>query len=468
MPLKFYNTLTRKKDEFEPPKDGFIRLYTCGPTVYDHAHIGNLRSYIFADVLRRVLKYNGYTVRWVMNITDVDDKTIKRTVDEFGPNATKENLREYTDKYFASFKEDLGKLNIPTDEPEIEFIRVSEKIPEIKDFIKKLIGLGYAYKTDDGVYFSIEKYQEKFGDYGSLVGENFLKGKKTGMRVKVDEYEKENLSDFALWKGRDPSDGNIFWPDPELGDGRPGWHIECSVINHEGFGGKPTDIHTGGVDLIFPHHTNEIAQSQPFYKPFVKFWLHNEHLLVDGKKMAKSAGNFFTLRNLENDPELSRIKNIGLAFRYLALQTKHRSPMNFTKSALLAAYSGLETLSRYRFDKPFSSVSNTNYEDAFREDLNDDLNTAGAIGTLYQLIGYKGDVVDVLADKMADVLGISFLKSVQEDIQIPFIIQALVDKREKCRVNKQFVQSDGLRKEINDLGYELEDTPDGPKIWRKI
>src|SRR3989344_2665129 len=276
MPLRLYNTLSREIEEFsaqggsapggKPPS---VNLYTCGPTVYESAHIGNLRSYIFSDVLRRALKYNGYKVNWVMNITDIDDKTIKRTVDKYGPTATPKELREYTEKYFASFKEDLKKINIPIDEPEIKFIRVSEKIDAIKNFIKKLIKLGYAYKTDDGVYFSIKKYQEKFGDYGGLVCENFLKGKKTGTRVKLDEYEKENINDFAIWKGHDPSDADIFWSDDELGEGRPGWHIECSVINHEAFGGEATDIHTGGVDLIFPHHTNEIAQTQPLYKPFV-------------------------------------------------------------------------------------------------------------------------------------------------------------------------------------------------------
>lgn len=465
MPVRLYNTLSRKIEEFKPVSGNTVNLYTCGPTVYDSAHIGNLRSYIFADVLRRALKYNGYKVNWVMNITDIDDKTIKRTVDKYGLRATPKELREYTDKYFKEFKKDLVLVNIPTDSKNITFIKVSDKIREIKNFIKELIKLGYAYKTDDGVYFNIEKYQEKFGDYGDLVGKGFLEGKKPGARVKVDEYEKENLSDFALWKKRDKSDGNIFWPDEELGDGRPGWHIECSVINKIAFGGAPTDIHTGGADLMFPHHTNEIAQSQPIYKPFVNHWAHCEYLLVDGKKMAKSAGNFYTLKDLEKE-----MSDAGMTLRYLTLQTHYRKQMNFTKSALIsankAAKSALELFSKYRFQKPFPHVSKTNYEDVFREDLNDDLNTAGALGTLYMLLGYKGEIVSGLADKMADILGIQFIKTAKK-AEIPLKIKKLADKREEYRRNEQFIEADRLRKEIYALGFIVEDGLEGPVIKPK-
>ncbi|MDP3948605.1 MAG: cysteine--tRNA ligase [bacterium] len=461
MPLRLYNTLSREIEEFKPASGNTVNLYTCGPTVYDSAHIGNLRSYIFSDVLRRALKYNGYKVNWVMNITDIDDKTIKRTVDKYGPTATPKELREYTDKYFEDFKKDLKSVNIPTDSKNITFIKVSDKIEEIKNFIKELIKAGFAYKTDDGVYFSIEKYQKKFGDYGALVGKDFLKGKKVGARVKVDEYEKENLSDFALWKARDKSDGNIFWEDETLGDGRPGWHIECSVINKIAFGGAATDIHTGGVDLIFPHHTNEIAQSQPIYKPFVNHWAHCEHLLVDGKKMAKSAGNFYTLKDLERE-----IPSAGLIFRYLTLQTNYRKQMNFTMTALKAAKSGLEILSKYKSDESFQRVSKTNYEDAFREDLNDNLNTAGALGVLYMLVGYKGEVVKSLANKMADALGIELLPA-EKDVEIPLKIKELAAKREECRRNEQFIDADRLRKEIDALGFIVEDTTEGPIIKPK-
>jgi len=456
MPLRLYNTLSKEIEEFKPADDA-VNLYTCGPTVYDSAHIGNLRSYIFADVLRRALKYNGYKVNWVMNITDVDDKTIKRTVDKYGPEATPKELREYTDEYFEGFKKDLAKVNVPTDSGNITFIRVSDKIEEIKNFIKELIKDGYAYKTEDGVYFSIEKYQKKFGDYGNLVGPGFLEGKKVGARVKVDEYEKENLSDFALWKKRDESDGNIFWEDKELGDGRPGWHIECSVINKEAFGGAPTDIHTGGVDLIFPHHTNEIAQSQPIYKPFVNHWAHCEHLLVDGKKMAKSADNFYTLKDLEKE-----IDGAGMAFRYLTLLTNYRKQMNFTMAALMAAKSGWEGLSKYEYDG--TSNPEVNYADDFKDDLDDDLNTAGSLGVLYTQLGHKGD--RVLAGNMADVLGIEF-PAPAEKAEIPSKIRELADEREKYRRNEQFIEADRLRKEIDALGFIVEDTPEGPAVRLK-
>ncbi len=457
MPLRLYNTLSRKIEEFAPSAGDTVNLYTCGPTVYDNAHIGNLRSYIFADVLRRALKYNGYKVNWVMNITDVDDKTIKRTIDKYGPKATPKELREYTDEYFESFKKDLAEVNVDTDSENITFIRVSDKIEEIKKFIKELIKAGYAYKTDDGVYFSIEKYQKDFGDYGDLVGPNFLEGKKVGARVKVDEYEKENLSDFALWKARDESDGNIFWKDKELGEGRPGWHIECSVINKEAFGGAPTDIHTGGVDLIFPHHTNEIAQSQPVYRPFVNHWSHCEHLLVDGKKMAKSAGNFYTLKDLEKE-----IPDAGAAFRYLALLTNYRKQMNFTMPGLLAAKAGLEGLNKYGPDG--SHDSGMDYEDDFKEDLNDDLNTAGSLGVLYTQLAHNGD--KALAEKMAYILGIKFIEAA-ETAEIPRKIKEMAAKREEYRRNEQFIDADRLRKEIDALGFIVEDTPEGPAVKSK-
>lgn len=458
IPLRIYDTLSgEKKDISSEAKGKKINLYTCGPTVYDVAHIGNLRSFIAADVLRRVLTYNGYQVYWAMNITDVDDKTIKRTVDEFGAKATPADLRKYTDRYLTQFKKDLMAVNIPTDAKTIKFIRVSDTIGEIKKFIKKLMKLGYAYKTDDGVYFHIQKYQEKFGDYGDLVGKDFLKGKRVGARVKVDDYEKENLSDFALWKARDASDGNIFWPDDELGDGRPGWHIECSVINQIAFGGSPTDIHTGGVDLIFPHHTNEIAQSQPVYdpSPFVRHWFHSEHLLVDGKKMAKREGNFYTLIDLEK-----KVPNAGMAFRYLTLYTHYRSPTNFTLTALKAAQSGLEHLSKDRFLESSPARPDASYEKAFLEDLNDDLNTSSALATLYQFVGNKE--TGARADDMAEALGMRFVKP-----EIPPYVKKLTDEREAFRRNQQFIQSDALRKQIDALGYEVEDTPNGPFIWPK-
>lgn len=460
MAIKIYNTLSGKKEEFKPINGKKVNLYTCGPTVYDSAHIGNLRSYISADILRRTLLYGGYQVNWVMNITDVDDKTIKRTVDEVGPEATPENLRAYTTRYFNMFKTDLEKINIPINQENITFIRVSDKIEEIKTFIKKLINLGYAYKTEDGVYFNIQKYQKKFRDYGSLVGADFLKGRKVGARVKVDDYEKDDLSDFALWKGRDASDGNIFWSDPELGDGRPGWHIECSAINYNAFNGEPTDIHTGGVDLIFPHHTNEIAQSQPIYKPFVNYWVHSEHLLVDNKKMAKRENNFYTLSDLEKETPQA-----GIALRYLLLQAHYRSPMNFTLENLRGAYAGLKNITPTygKYEEPVPSSEEL--IQSVKAALADDLNTARSLAILskaegkyvYTLLGIIGLLSDLpFPDRRP-------LKI--EDL--PKGIHILIAKREEVRTSKQFIQSDALRKEINDLGYEVEDTPTGPVVWLK-
>ncbi len=456
--LKLFNTLSRTIEPFEPQKAGTVNLYTCGPTVYDHAHIGNLRSYIFADVLRRTLELNGLDVHWVMNITDVDDKTIKRTIDEFGAGATPEDLGTYTSRYFDAFLKDLAEINIP--EESIEFIKVSERIPEIMQFIKELIKKGYAYTAPDGsTYFSIERYQKDFGDYGALVGKDFLKGKKVGARVRSDEYEKENLSDFALWKKTGPDDAKIFWDDPELGPGRPGWHIECSVINYIAFHGEPTDIHTGGVDLIFPHHTNEIAQSQPLLGKgnFVRHWSHCEHLLVENKKMAKSANNFYTLEDLKK-----KIPNAGMAFRYLTLLTHYRKQMNFAPYALDGAVSALTHLSEYRFKKTDSKIlADKKYEKKFQESLNDDLNTAMAFAVLFQVPGYPD-----LFDKFADILGLRFLKP-QKSSEIPDKIKQLAQKREDARRNKQFAQSDRLREEIDRLGYEVNDTPDGPAVRPK-
>ena len=293
--LKLYNSLTRKIEEIKPSDGKTIRLYTCGPTVYNYVHIGNLRSYIMADLLYRTLIYDGYNVEYVMNITDVDDKTITGTIAEYGAQADPEHLHTFTTKYLQAFYDDLEAVNI--DRKNIKIIRVSEVIPQIQEFIILLLEKGYAYHAKDGVYFNIEKYQADFGDYGTLIGDKFLEGKKIGARVAVDEYDKENLSDFALWKNHTDADGNIFWDHATLGKGRPGWHIECSVINKVGFGENAIDLHTGGVDLIFPHHTNEIAQSQPL-GPFVKHWMHAEHLMVQDDKMAKSKKNFFTLQDI--------------------------------------------------------------------------------------------------------------------------------------------------------------------------
>lgn len=317
-------------------------LYTCGPTVYNYAHIGNLRSYVMADLVYRINRQlnPAQKVNWVVNITDVDDKTIKQTIAEFGPEASRRELEQYTKRYYQIFLQDLEQLNIETGK--IRFIKVSAVMPQIQAFIVDLIDKGYAYKADDGsTYFNLEKYQRDFGNYGQLVGDKFLEGKQIGARIKNDEYDKSNLSDFALWKARDKDDGNIYWEHPLLGQGRPGWHIECSAINHLAFGGESTDIHTGGVDLIFPHHTNEIAQSEAHTgQTFVHHWHHSEHLLIDGQKMSKSLGNIFTL------PDLITKGFSPLAYRYLLLQANYKQQINFTWESLDSAQKGYLNLQK--------------------------------------------------------------------------------------------------------------------------
>ncbi|HYV33370.1 MAG TPA: cysteine--tRNA ligase [Candidatus Limnocylindria bacterium] len=464
--LKLYNTLTKDIEELH--KKGHLNLYTCGPTVYNYAHVGNLRSYILADVLYRTLKYQGYKPKWVMNITDIDDKTIKGTVEKFGKEASVEDLKKFTEEYYQIFLNDLHEVNVLV--KEITFIKVTEVIPQIQDFIIKLMEKGYAYKADDGVYFSIEKYQKDFGDYSELVGLHFMEGKKTGARVKVDEYEKENLSDFALWKAHTPEDANIFWDHAALGKGRPGWHIECSAINQVAFKGQPTDIHTGGVDLIFPHHTNEIAQSQALLGKgnFVKHWFHSEHLLVDGKKMAKSAKNFYTLKDLQGKIPLS-----SLSLRYLFTQTSYRSLQNFTMESLTASYKALEKLyNTLRAHKIIGEKQELqkNIFDGYLKDaaknLIHDLSIPVFVGQVWDVLSNKSANIhtqDAVLEDFDAILGLSLKNppSVFNDIELPAGVKKLVSEREKAREQRNFSESDVLREKIEDLGYEVMDGVEG-------
>ncbi len=442
--LNLYNTLTKQAESIE--KQRALNLYTCGPTVYNFQHIGNMRSFIMADILYRTLKYEGYNPKWVMNITDVDDKTIRDTIKKYGAGASIKELREFTDFYFEEFKKDLVEVGVS---PDVAFICVSDIIPDIQKFIIDLVKKGYGYVADDGIYFSIEKYQKDFSDYGQLVGEKFLEGKKVGARVAVDEYEKDNLSDFVLWKARNTeTDGNIFWgdlvndPEIKIPDGRPGWHIECSVINKVGFEGQPTDIHTGGVDLIFPHHTNEIAQSQPFHKPFSKYWHHNEHLLVDGSKMAKRLNNFYTVNDL-----LAKGFS-GQDLRYFFLTSGFLNQQNFTFEALGAAKTAKDKL----LELPHNETAAENFLGA----VNENLNLPQALAVIW-----SSGSINSAAD---NILG--FKKEAVEPI--PADIQSLVEDRKLSKDNKDFKKSDELRKQIESAGYEVMDTPDGQKVKKKI
>ncbi len=439
--LKLYNTLTKKVEEFIPFHKDHTNMYSCGPTVYNYAHIGNLRSFIMADVLYRTLKLQKFNPRWVMNITDIDDKTIKGALAEYGPNAGVKDLYNWTEQYLKGFKEDLQAVNVIVGE--IEMIRVTDKMPEIQAFVIELLDKGYAYKAEDGVYFSIEKYQKDFGDYGVLVGEKFIEGKKVGARVAVDEYEKENLSDFALWKNHNPeTDGQIFWDHPVLGKGHPGWHIECSVINRVAFGGEATDIHTGGVDLIFPHHTNEIAQSQPIYKPYVQFWHHNEHLLVDGARMGKRFKNFYTLKDL-NEKGLS-----GQDLRYFFMSSSFGIQQNFTWQALSASKTAREKL------LALSVVEKLNPD--FLNALENNLNLPEALASIWT----AGSI------STNENLVLGFEKEIADDL--PEEINRLIGLRQTVREQKDFAKSDELRKQIENLGYEVLDTKAGQKVKRKI
>ncbi len=449
--LKLYNTLTKQVEELkfkDTPhpaglkEGGLVRMYTCGPTIYNYAHIGNLRSYVMADFLHRTLKLLGFQPYWVMNLTDIDDKTIKGTLTEYGQDAGLKELFLFTEKYRKAFMEDLKKINVAVDE--IEFVRVTDKMKDIQAFIVGLLEKGYAYKAEDGsVYFSIEKYQKDFGDYGSLVGEKFLEGKKIGARVAVDEYEKDNLSDFALWKKHKPeTDGNIFWEHKTLGAGRPGWHIECSAINALAFGGEPTDIHTGGVDLVFPHHTNEIAQSQPFYKPFSRCWYHNEHLMVDGGRMGKRFNNFYTISDLEKKGFS------GQDLRYFFLNSRFTATQNFTFEGLQAAKTAKEKL----LNLPFSEK----LPEGFVESLKDDLNLPGALASVWSSGFVSKEVLDFLG----------FFP--EEAFEAPNDVLVLVSEREIAKKNKDFKKSDDLRIKIEDLGFEIMDTPEGQKLKKKV
>ncbi len=472
--LKLYNTLSKKIDEV--PKKDHLNLYTCGPTVYNYAHIGNLRSFIMADLLFRTLEYDGYNPRWVMNITDIDDKTIKGTIAEYGENATVEDLFNFTEKYFQGFVSDLKEVNVSVDK--IEFIRVTDKMKDIQEFMIGLVKKGYAYVADDGIYFSIEKYQKDFGDYGQLVGEKFLEGKKVGARVQVDEYDKESLSDFALWKFHNPkTDGKIFWedlvkdPEVKIAAGRPGWHIECSVINKAAFNGEPTDIHTGGVDLIFPHHTNEIAQSQALLGKgnFVHHWFHSEHLLVDGKKMAKSANDFYTLNDLAQNTSY-----VGPGLRYLFLQAKYSTQQDFTLSSFAGALKSFDSLKWYIegvlgggiMEKLTGPQTTFNYEP-----LEKDLDFPAWLGNLQKL----GNNTEVSWEsKLGFILeaykfcGIDYKQYLFKNFEWPAEVLKFVRLREEAKKNQDFAKSDELRKQIEDLGYEVMDTPEGQKIRKKL
>ena len=466
MGLKFFNTLSRSIQEFAPLAPPRVGMYCCGPTVYDFAHIGNWRTFVFGDLVRRYLEFKNFSVTHVMNITDVEDKIIK------GVHETKMSLRDFTGKYEAAFLEDLKALNCrePHHKP-----HATEFIPEIISLIEKLIAKGFAYQADGSVYFSIDKYRGAGCVYGKLLKLNFEE-LRTGERVKNDEYAKESVADFALWKARTPDDGTVFWPSP-FGEGRPGWHIECSAMSMQILG-QSFDLHLGGEDLIFPHHEDEIAQSEGATgKPFAKYWLHGAHLLVEGKKMSKSLGNFFTLR------DLLQKGFTGREIRCLLLSAHYRETFNFTMDGLQGSKAALsridECLGKLREIAGSTPAADSSDElstttlQRFSDALDEDLNVSAAWGVVFDWVSKLNrrivdnslsakDAAAALAiwAKMDSVLG----SGTKSDVEIPAEISALLDARQAARKEKNFKRSDEIRAELAAKGWTIEDTAKGPKL----
>ena len=494
MPLRLYNTLSAKIEEFQPMQGNQVRMYACGPTVYDYGHIGNFRTFIAVDMLYRFFRQSGYDVRYVMNITDVDDKIIH--------NAARDGVtvQRYTAKYEQAFLEDSAALNI--ERPML--VRATEHIPEMAEFISKLVEKGLAYRTEDGsYYFRIAKFPQ----YGKLSKKDFA-GMEDGARVDVDEYEKDSARDFALWKA--PKPGEASWETP-IGRGRPGWHIECSVMSMEELG-PSFDLHAGGEDLIFPHHENEIAQSESLTgQPFARCWFHARFLLVEGEKMSKSLGNFFTIRDLV----LKGHKPSSI--RWLLTSVPYRNQLNFTFDGLKSAASSVEKLRNFRFRltsaqlaegaNPAMAQLATETVDRIRGALEDDLNTAQAQAALFDMARkanaaldagevHIGDVKPLLSaiEKFDEVFGVlkdddqPKMKAVldwartvgrEKDASAELLeiagsaqlsdeqVNQKIAEMEAARKSRNFKASDALRGELTTAGIVVENTKDGVRWKRK-
>jgi len=464
--LMLYNTLSRRKERFVPLREGEVRMYTCGPTVYDYAHIGNFRAYVFQDLLRRWLRYSGYRVVQVMNITDVDDKTIARS------RAEGVSLSEYTKRYERAFFEDLERLNIERAE---HYPRATEHIQDMVELIQRLMEKGYAYRGEDGsIYYDISRFRE-YGKLSKLRVDSLM----PGARVKHDEYAKEEARDFALWKAWSEEDGDVYWDTP-LGRGRPGWHIECSAMCMR-YLGETIDIHAGGVDLIFPHHENEIAQSEAATgKSFVRYWVHNEHLLVEGRKMSKRYGNYYTLR------DLLEMGYEPMGIRYLLLATHYRRKLNFTFKALEDAERTvrrleevMQRLEEYspEGEKPTElSVEVERGRREFERAMNDDIDTPAALAAVFRVLRHanrglsegsasRGDV-EALRGFFRDfnrVFGV--VRERREEL--PPEVMRLIREREEARRRRDYATADRLREELLRHGIAVEDTPQGTR-WRRV
>jgi len=466
--MVLYNSLTRSKETFEPIAGREAGMYTCGPTVYNFAHIGNFRAYTFEDVLRRALLFNGYRVKQVMNLTDVDDKTIR------GAKAAGVPLKTFTAPFIRAFFDDLKTLNI---QPAEVYPAATDHIPEMLALIERLFARGLAYASEDGsVYFSVSK----FSGYGKLAHLH-MDGLLAGARVSQDEYEKESFGDFALWKAWDEGDGDVVWDSP-WGRGRPGWHIECSAMAMK-YLGESFDIHTGGIDNLFPHHENEIAQAEGATgKPFVRHWLHCAHLRVNGEKMSKSLGNFFTLRDL-----LAKGWT-GREIRYVLINGHYRQPLNFTFDALEAARASLARVGecvdalteRAGAAAPGGAPKwAADARAAFAAAIDDDLNVPEALAALFALVRESNtalqrndltppDAAAALAvfDAMDSVLGVVRFGRASADEGLPPEVAALVEARAQARASKDWAGSDRIRNELAAMGWEVRDSKEGQKVKR--
>lgn len=446
MAIQLYNTQSRTKEAFLPIKKGAVSMYNCGPTVYDTPHIGNYRTFVMNDLIRRVFEYSGYAVTQAMNITDVDDKTLRKCREQGLPLAT------VTQKYEALFLDGLKSLNVLLPH---HILRATDSINEMIALITTLLDKGIAYKADDGVYVSIEKVK----DYGSLARLKLSGPSKE--RVTNDEYDKENPRDFAVWKFKMSEDGDVSWKAP-FGEGRPGWHIECSAMAMKVLG-ETIDIHTGGSDLIFPHHVNEIAQSESATgKPFVHYWLHGAFVTMNDEKMAKSKGNVIKLEDLDSEVISP------LSYRYLLLTAHYRSPLNVTKEALIAAQTALMRLLRMVSEYTDGGTVDPAYKKCFAEFVENDLDLPQAVALAWEILK-DAQLSD--ADKRATLidfdkvfgLNIAAVPKVTE-IPVPEEVRALSDARELARTAKDWAKADALRIEIENRGFTLSDTPEGIKI----
>jgi len=460
--IRFHNTYSRRKELFRPLCEGEVRMYTCGPTVYDYAHIGNFRAYLWEDLLRRYLKARGFRLVQVMNITDVDDKTIR------GAQAAGVSLEEFTEKYIRAFFEDLDALGIERAE---YYPRATRHIPEMVRIVQTLLDRGNAYESKGSIYFRLDS----FPDYGKLAHLN-RSGMIANFRVDSDEYEKSDVRDFVLWKGRKSTEP--FWETP-IGAGRPGWHLECSAMSMK-YLGDSFDIHTGGTDNIFPHHENEIAQSETSTgRQFVRYWMHCAHLVVNGEKMSKSKGNFYTVRNLlerGSDPQ---------AIRYLLLSQHYRKPLNFTLDGLVWAAANLERLGdcvrRLKAEHPAGRDERlaNRLEKArgrFYGALDDDLNSASALGFVFELVREINSASDrgaLGSENAGELLALFgevssiFGMKLGAGMELEGEVEKQVQEREELRKARRFAEADGIRNELLRRGILLEDTPTGVRWKRK-